>query len=124
MRQRPRHARHLAAPALFASAVALVACASDPPPTAEIAHARSAIERAENDGAAQLAPAPLQLAQGKLNQAQTASKGKEYLEAKRFAEQSQADAEYAGAVSRANRAQQAAGQMQQLERQRDIPTGR
>lgn len=123
MRQRLLPAR-LAALASFISAVALGACASGSPPTSEIAHARTAIERAEGDGAAQLASAPLQTAQSKLSRAQAASQDKDYVQAQRLAEQAEADADYAGAVARAQRAQRTVSEMQLLEQRRAMPTGR
>ena len=95
------HSRHAAAGVLL-SVLALGACAEIP--SHEIAHARDTIIRAEEDGALVLAPAPLQLAQDKLAKARTASKNGEYVEARRLAEESEVDADYASATARAENA--------------------
>src|SRR5258708_36793206 len=85
--------------AAFALVVILAACSSPPPPTAEMRGARDSIARAQYDGASQLAPQPFQMAEGKLARAQDNIKNKNMDQAKWLAEQSQADADYADAVS-------------------------
>jgi membrane-bound lytic murein transglycosylase len=107
-------ARRLLAPAALASATMLAACAGEPP-TSEIGHARSAIGRAEADGAAQLAPAPLQTAHDKLGRAQVAVQSGDYTQARRMAEQADVDAEYADASSRAQRAEKTARELQSMQ---------
>lgn len=109
--------RYLTAPAIFATALTLAACGGPPPPTTEIQHARDAIARAEDDGAAQLASSPLASAQSKLARAQSAVNNDNAL-ARRMAEQSEVDAEYADAYSRAQRTENTANELQQAASQR------
>ena len=105
------HGRRLAAPAILATALALAACSSAPPPTAEMRGARDAIARAQDDGAAQLAPQPLQMAQDKLARAQADVTNDKNDAAKRWAEQAQADADFAAASSNAQKAEHTASEL-------------
>jgi uncharacterized protein DUF4398 len=91
-----------AAAGVLLSALALGACAQIP--SHEIAHARDTIVRAEEDGALNLAPAPLQMAQEKLDKAKAASRAGEYAQARRLAGQAEVDADYASATARAEQA--------------------
>ncbi len=76
----------------------LAACASEPPPTAELASARAAVEHA---GAvvAQYAPNELAAAQAKLKLADGALARGDYLRARRLAEEAEVDAQLAWALS-------------------------
>jgi hypothetical protein len=107
--------RRLALSAVLAAIPALAACSASPP-TAEIRSARDAVARAEYDGAAQLAPAPLQQAHTKLATAQTSVSNKEMDRARNFAEEAQADADYADAVSVVQKSGQTSQQMQLMQR--------
>jgi hypothetical protein len=96
------HARHWAVPVALVTVFGLGACASSERPTQELASARSAISRAQADGAGQLAPAPLQSAQDKFARAHGAS---DDAEARRLAQASEVDADLAAATARAQRAE-------------------
>ncbi|MGO8920164.1 MAG: DUF4398 domain-containing protein [Stellaceae bacterium] len=111
----------LGALTIFASALALAACAGPPVPTAEMRGAGDAIARAQDDGAEQLAPQALQMAQTKLSGAQADVKNDKNEEARRLAEQAEADAEYADASANAQRvtntATELTGAQQRLQQQ-------
>ena len=68
----------------------LVACASVPNPTTEMATARAAVDSARRAGAGELAPAEMGSAQTLLTRAERAQAAEEYQTAKRAAEQAQA----------------------------------
>jgi hypothetical protein len=96
--------RHRTAPAIIASVLALAACAQPEPPTAQLRSAKGAIARAQEAGAQNLAPQPLQMAQDKLNRANTAVNAKEMGSAAYLAEESQADANLAWSTAAAQKA--------------------
>jgi hypothetical protein len=102
----------------FALVVILAACSSPPPPTAEMRGARDSIARAQYDGAPQLASQPFQMAADKLARAQDNVRNKNMDQAKWLAEQSQADADYADAVSVVAKTQQGAAELQQFQQKR------
>lgn len=79
--------------------LALVACAtSSPPPDSDLAAARTAILQAE-PVAYEYAPAELRLAQDKLSRAERAMTRDDWREARRLAEEAEADARYARALA-------------------------
>jgi hypothetical protein len=88
--------------------LALVACATAPPPLAELADAESALARARSAGAAASAPVELRFAQDKLAGARTASEERDYRSAATLARQAMVDAELAAAKARAAAARDAA----------------
>lgn len=94
--------------AIFAAALTLVACASEPLPTASLATARSAITEAEAAGAMQSAPVELLTARDKLGRAENAVRKEEYVAAGRLAERAEADAILAERKTRAMKAERAA----------------
>lgn len=83
-----------------ASAVLLVGCAGGEPPDTELALARSAMDEATRDNAAERAPQQFILAREKLARAETASRDGEYTEARRLAEQAEVDSRLASAMAR------------------------
>jgi hypothetical protein len=95
--------RLLVVPALIA---ALGACASVPRPTAEIAASRTAIESAEVAGAGTVAAADLAQARDKYDRAQAALLAQDNRAARRYAEESTADAQLAQAKVSTARVQQ------------------
>ncbi len=95
--------------ALTAAALGLVlltACASTPPPDAQIAVGRAAVERATGP-AGQEAPAELAMARDKMQRAQVAYADKDYPQARRLSDQAAADAGLAEAQARSVRSQRA-----------------
>ena len=81
-----------------------VACASTPPPTANLQAAQQAIANAERVDAGTNAAAELGEARGKLSSATDAVGKKQMLVAERFADESRAEAELAAARSTAVKA--------------------
>lgn len=77
-------------PAFWLSAFAS-GCAGNPPKE-EIASAQSLVQRAEQQGAAQFAPRPLREAKDKIAKAEGEVNDDDYGDARRLAEQAQADA--------------------------------
>jgi hypothetical protein len=88
-------------------------CSHGPKPTANIASADLAIQRAREANAINYAPLELRLAEDKLRQARAESDDKKYTEARRLADQALADAQTAEAKARSESTRQIAGQMQQ-----------
>nr|WP_282452589.1 DUF4398 domain-containing protein [Lysobacter sp. CAU 1642] len=82
----------------------LAACASTPPPTAELAAAEAALNDARQAKAADFAPVELGFARDKLAVAQAAIEARQYDRARDAAAQAAADAELALAKSRAAQA--------------------
>ena len=111
-----RHKQWRLAAASVALALAVVACAETPAPTAQIRSAREAIARAEENGAKAIAPEPLQMAQNKLDAAQSAVQQKEMDKAAFMAEEAEADADLASATANAQRVSNTAEQLQGAQR--------
>ena len=98
---------------LAAGAMALLAgCATDstPPPRAELARAELAVSQAEQANASRYAPVPLSEARDRLQMARTALANERNAEARRLAEQAQANAELAVAQTQAERSEQLAAE--------------
>ena len=90
----------------------LGACASIPAGTnEELALARAAIERAEQEDARALATSDMNRATGKYEKAKKALEDREFERAKMLAEQSRLDAEYSVITARAAKATEAAAQV-------------
>ncbi|GAB3251421.1 DUF4398 domain-containing protein [Chitinimonas naiadis] len=82
----------------------LVACAStSAEPREQMAAGKAAIESAENAGAGNYAASELAQARDKLAKANNAAQAKQYIEAKRWAEEAQVDAQYAQARATAQK---------------------
>jgi Domain of unknown function (DUF4398) len=101
-------------PVVVGLTLALAACAA-PPPTAELRGARDSIARAQYDGAPDLATQPFQTAQDKLASARSGVSNGDMDQAKALAEESQADADYADAVSVVKKTASTASQLQGLQ---------
>jgi Domain of unknown function (DUF4398) len=95
---------------------ALAACASVPPPKAEIAVAEAAVVNATNAGGAQWAPAEMRTAQDKLARAQAAMTAQEHSQAKTLALEAGLDAQLAAAAARAAKSQRAADEVKEANR--------
>lgn len=99
---------------IASAALLLAACASGPPPPhAQLAVSAAAIDQAVSAGAAELAPAELALARGKLDRARVAMNARDHTEALMLAEQAQADAQLAVTRTRAAKADRAAAALQE-----------
>jgi hypothetical protein len=83
---------------LFAIGVGVVGCATEPPPTAEVASARATVGHAGAE-VAQYAPRELAAAQTKLKLAEDAIARGENVRARRLAEEAEVDARLAWAMS-------------------------
>jgi hypothetical protein len=88
-------------------ALLLSACASAPPPLAELEDAGAEVARARAGGAAASAPVELRFAESKLSQAREANDDRDYRSAALLAAQATVDAELAAAKARAARARAA-----------------
>ena len=123
---RSRLPRWPALPAIVVSAAALAACQTPPPPTAQLNRAQTAILGAQQDGAQQIAPTQLQIAQSKLSSAQAAVAQKDMEQAKYLAEESEMDAIYAGQLAQASKAEnlQAAAQRAQPQLEKAVRPAR
>lgn len=91
--------------------VALAACASTPPPTAQLAVARSTITDAQSAGAAEHAAVELRSAQENLARAQTAVREERNEEARHYAEIAEVDAKLAETRARSEKARRAAAEI-------------
>ena len=69
---------------------------------------KASVEAAQTAGAAELAPVELNMARDKLGQATLAMRDKKYIEARRLAEQADADAQVARTKATAERSRKAA----------------
>jgi hypothetical protein len=98
----------LARAAAVAAIVGLSACASSPVPLEKVAVAKSAVQRAEQSGAPELAPVELAAARDKLNRAEKAASDHEAGTATTLAEQADIDAQLAEATANEKRSQKAA----------------
>ncbi len=100
---------------VLSASLGLAACAgSVPPPTAQLGASAQAIQQAERAGALEHAPAEFQSAREKMAAADAAMREDERTDARRLAEQAQADAELATVRSERATAQQAANAVRTL----------
>jgi predicted component of type VI protein secretion system len=104
--------KYRTATVVLMAAMILAACSSIPPPTAQMAVAESAIQRANTADTRTGAPGELQIAIAKLTSARAAFERKDYLLAGQLAQQTQVDAELAEALAQARTADVAAQETQ------------
>ena len=83
-------------------------CATTPIPNEEIAVAKSSVQRAEQNGAPELAPVEMSTARQELASAETAAANRDALAAKQWAEKANVDAQLAEATAQQRRAHKAA----------------
>ena len=95
-----------------ASWAALAGCSTTSPPTAEMAVAKAAVERAEQP-AARHAPDELLGAQRKLAAAQTALRNEDFERARRLADEAEIDARLALAIAESSQARQSLQQVEE-----------
>jgi hypothetical protein len=100
--------RYLPAGAIACAVIVVAGCASVPPPTEQIAVSRSAIANAISAGGAEYAPVEIKTAQEKMDRANRAMQKEDYEDARRLAEEAQADARLAEKKAQSAKAQKAA----------------
>ena len=93
--------------------VLVAACSSVPPPTEEMALARAAVDQAQASDAPELAPVELNSARAKLTRATQAMDAKDYGQARRLAQESEADAQLAQARARSAKSGKAVAELQE-----------
>lgn len=94
-------------------ALTLASCASGPPrPDQDLTRAEAAIEQAEQAGARQYGPVPLDNARDKLARARAAVAEEEMLVAQRYAEEAALAADLAAAKARRGKAERAVDQLE------------
>lgn len=98
---------------VLAAGLTLVGCASTPAPTAEIAVSKTAMASATGAGGAEFAPLEMKTAQDKLDQVDKEMAKKNYVEARRLAEEAAADAKLAESKAQAMKAAKAVEEGQQ-----------
>lgn len=98
------------------AAICLVGCQSIPPPIDQMATSKSAINNALSAGGNEFAPLQLKSAMEKMETAERAMAEKNYVIARRLAEQAQVDAELAEATARSGKAKKAAEALQDSSR--------
>ena len=107
----------LAFPSRFAAAgtlLLLAACASAPVPTEQMAVGRKAVERASGTpDVVQWAPTELDRARSKIQQAEIALRDKRYDDARRLADEAEADARYAEARAESAKNQRAVAEVRE-----------
>jgi hypothetical protein len=104
-----RSLRRLRTPALLVSAsLLLIACASTPPPTAQVAVSAAAVANAVSAGGPELAPVEMKTARDKLDRANAAMLAKNYDSALALAQEAQVDAGLAQAKAQSVKARKAA----------------
>lgn len=96
--------------------LALVGCASTPPPTAQMAVAQAAVTHAVDAGSVEFAPADMALARDKMTRAHAALANKDNDTALSLAQQAEADAQLAEAKSEAAKAQRSAAAVRDADR--------
>jgi hypothetical protein len=103
-------ASNLARGASLCVAIALGAagCATTPIPNEQIAVAKSSVQRAEQNGAPELAPVEMSTARQELASAEKAAADREALPATQWAEKANVDAQLAEATAQERRAHKAA----------------
>ena len=94
----------------------MAGCASIPPPTDQLAVTKAAIANASASGANEFAPVELKSAMDKLSAAERAMAEKEYVHAKRLAEEAQLAAKLAATKSNTAKAQKAVENAQESNR--------
>jgi hypothetical protein len=102
-----------------AAAIFMAGCASTPPtpaPTEQIAVSKSAISSAISAGGNEFAPVQVKAAMDKMESADKAMADKNYVLARRLAEEAQVDAKLAETTARAAKAQKSADELQESNR--------
>ena len=96
---------------MLAAALALAACATTPAPTEQLAVAKAAVADAVSAGGPEYAPGVFKSAQDKLDRGNAAMTAREYNDARRYAEEAEADAKLAATTARSVKAQRAVAEL-------------
>ncbi len=96
-----------------AAAIFIVGCANIPASKERVAVSKVTIGNAVDEGVHQFAPLQLKSALEKIDAAEQAMADKDYLRARRLAEQAQADAQLATAMAHSAKAQKVARELQE-----------
>lgn len=99
---------HMALGAIGCAAVVVAGCASIPPPTEQMAVSKLAIANAVSAGGSEYASVEMRAAQEKMDRANRAMAKEDYENARRLAEEAQADARLAEKKAQSAKAQKAA----------------
>lgn len=99
---------HRALGAIGIAAFVVAGCASVPKPTEQIAVSRSAIANAVGAGGNEYAPVEMMSARDKMSRADRAMDKEDYEDARKLAEQAQADARLAEKIAQSAKARKAA----------------
>jgi Domain of unknown function (DUF4398) len=91
-----------------AIALSVAGCASTPIPNEQVAIAKSSVQRAEQNGAPELAPVEMSAARQELASAEKAAADRQVLPATQWAEKANVDAQLAEATAQERRAHKAA----------------
>lgn len=94
-------------------ALLMAGCASIPVPSDQLAESKVAVNEAASAGGGEFAPLQLKSAIEKMDAAERAMGAKDYLLARRLAEQAQVDAQLAAVTARTAKALKAAHQLQE-----------
>ncbi len=100
-----------------AVAVVVTGCASVPAPTDQMAVSKAALNNASRAGGNEFAPQQLKFAKDKMEAAERAMAEENYRHARQLAEQVQVDAQLITIMARSAKAQKAAGELQEDNRE-------
>jgi hypothetical protein len=103
----PGYRWHKALGAIGCAALLAAGCASVPPPTEQMAVAKSALSSALSAGGVEYAPVEMRTAQEKMDRANRAMAKEEYDAARRLAAEAEADARLAEKMAHAAKARKA-----------------
>lgn len=106
------HSRNRMIGMLGLAAIFATGCATEKPPTAQLAAANTAITDASAAGAPELAPSELTAARDKLSRANSEVAANDYRDAARLASEAEVDARLAQSRANAVRSQKAADTVQ------------
>ncbi|WP_347986515.1 DUF4398 domain-containing protein [Methylomonas sp. AM2-LC] len=98
--------------ASLAAVLILTACASNPPPTSQIAVSKAAVNTASAAGANEFAPLALRSAMDKMEAAEQAMVAENFVLARELSEEAEVDAQLSLVTARAVKAQKAVTQLQ------------
>lgn len=111
--RRTRIVQWMIVPALVGGMVLTAGCASTPPPNEQLAVSKTVVENAGSADTLEYAPVELRSARDKLAEAERAMRDKEYVRARRLAEEAEVDARLAQSKANAAKAERAVAEAQE-----------